>query len=229
MGACGYGVTMTDGADQTRAFVADIAHDLQNPLVGMRTQLEVALAHARSEGIEAWIRQMLAATTEMELLISDLLALAVEEHRDQRPQALVDLDALIRDEVARPRPDTEVTIDADDVIPQKVRGDELSLRRLVRNLLDNAVRHASTQVRVALQVTDRSVVLDILDDGPGVPTEHREHIFDRFYRADPKREGTGLGLSIVRQVAERHDGTVAMLPCGPGEGAHFRVELPIPD
>jgi len=222
---------MGEAADQTRAYVADVAHDLQNPLTGMRAQLEVALAHATSPESESWIRSMLSATTEMGLLVSDLLAIAAEEHPDlPAPQELVDLDALLREEVLRPRPETEIEIDVSRVTAHKVRGDEISLRRLVRNLLDNAVRHASSQVRVALERESDSVVLDVVDDGPGVPEEHRERIFERFYRADPKRgHGTGLGLSIVRQVAERHDGGVVMLPLAPGDGAHFRVTLPIPD
>lgn len=221
---------MGDSAERQRAFVADLAHDLQNPLTGMRTQLEVALAHARSEARESWIRQMLAATTEMELLVGGLLALAVEEQSDQPvSRELVDLDALIRDEASRPRPATEVSIDTAEVSPMKVRGDETSLRRLVRNLLDNAVRHATSQVRLMLTTDESWAVLEVVDDGAGIDEEHRERIFDRFYRVDPRGEGTGLGLAIVRQVAERHDGHVAMLPGGPGEGAHFRVDLPIPD
>jgi signal transduction histidine kinase len=216
---------------RTRAYVADVAHDLQNPLTGMRAQLEVAMAHATSEASRAWIRSMLSATTEMGLLVSDLLAIAAEEHPDlPAPDDLVDLDTLLRDEASRPRPETDVVIDVSDVTPHKVRGDEISLRRLVRNLLDNAVRHASSQVQIALEPSDGRLVLDVVDDGPGVPEEHRERIFERFYRADPQSgQGTGLGLSIVQQVAHRHLGTVAMLEGAPGEGAHFRVVLPIPD
>jgi signal transduction histidine kinase len=222
---------MGEPTDSTRAFVADVAHDLQNPLTGMRTQLEVALATARSETAEGWIRSMLAATTEMELLVSDLLALAAEERQDQPlPRDLVDLASLVHDEAGRPRSDEAVAVDVAGVEPLKVRGDETSLRRLVRNLLDNAVRHATSRVRVALSEVGETIALDVVDDGAGVDPVHLDRIFDRFYRVDPhRREGTGLGLSIVRQVAERHLGSVAMLPSGPGEGAHFRVELPIPD
>lgn len=222
---------MGDAADRTRAYVADVAHDLQNPLVGMRAQLEVALTRSRTSEQETWLRSMLAATTEMELLVSDLLALEAKERPDLPPPVdLVDLDSVVEFEAARPRPPTNITIDVSGVQNLKVRGDEISLRRLVRNLLDNAVRHASSRVSLSLRNGQEAVVFEVVDDGPGVPPEHRERIFDRFYRADPKnREGTGLGLAIVRQVAERHGGTVAMLPAGEGEGAHFRVELPIPD
>src|SRR5262249_28998579 len=158
----------------------------------------------------AWIRSMLTATTEMELLVSDLLALAAEERGDQQaPRELVDLHALVRNEVERPRPADDVYVDVLEVTSVKVRGDETSLRRLVRNLLDNAVRHASSHVWLSLTSGSDVVVLEIVDDGPGVDEVHRERIFDRFYRADPSRpNGTGLGLAIVRQVAERHGGTV---------------------
>lgn len=221
---------MGDDIERQRAYVADVAHDLQNPLTGLRTQLEVGIARPESVDVEPWARALLAATTEMELLVSDLLALAAEEREKHPvPRELVDLDALLRDEVARPRPDSEVAIDATDVLPIKVRGDETSLRRLVRNLLDNAVRHARSQVRLALSTDESWAVLEVVDDGPGIDEVHRERIFERFYRVDPQSQGTGLGLAIVRQVAERHDGHVAMMPPSPGEGAHFRIELPIPD
>ncbi len=221
---------MGEAADRQRAYVADVAHDLQNPLMGMRTQLEVALSHVRSEASESWVRSMLAATTEMELLVGDLLALEAEERHDQpAPRDLVDLEALVRHEAGRPQPANTVVVDVDRVGPIKVRGDETSLRRLVRNLLDNAVRHASSEVRLTLRPGAGRIVLDVHDDGPGVPEEHRERIFERFYRAPPVNgQGTGLGLAIARQVAERHEGSVVMVPSEPGEGAHFRVVLPIP-
>ncbi len=222
---------MSEAADPTRAFVADVVHDLQSPLTGMRTQLEVALAHARTPATETWIRQMLAATAEMELLVGNLLSLAEEERLGlPPPRELVDLGTLIHQEAALPRVTGDVAIDLGRVEPLKVRGDETSLRRLVRNLLDNAVQHASAEVRISLSQARDTVVLDVVDDGDGVDEAHRGRIFDRFYRADPQhREGTGLGLSIVRTVAERHRGSADMLPGVPGEGAHFRVELPIPD
>jgi signal transduction histidine kinase len=219
---------VSDAADRQRAYVADVAHDLQNPLTGLRTKLEVALARPDSVDIVSWASALLAATTEMEMLVGHLLDLAAEEDTDRpTPRNLVDLEALVRDEASRPRPDSQVSIDMTEVAPLKVRGDEISLRRMMHNLLDNAVRHASSQVRLALRPEGSVAVLEVADDGAGVDEEHRDRIFDRFYRADPKSGGTGLGLAIVRQVAERHDGRVAMLAGAPGDGAHFRVELPM--
>jgi signal transduction histidine kinase len=173
----------------------------------------------------------------MELLVADLLALAVEEGAGEPPRRdLLDLDALVLEEAARARAATEVTIDTADVSAAPVTGEAASLRRLVRNLLENAVRHAASQVRLGLATAADHVVLDVVDDGPGVDAGDRDRVFDRFFRADPARQpgtrgsggGSGLGLAIVRQVAERHGGSVALLPGAPDEGAHFRVTLPIP-
>jgi signal transduction histidine kinase len=228
---------LEDSAHRQRAFVADASHDLQSPLTGLRTQLEVGLARPADVDVEEWARRLLATSTEMELLVGDLLALAVEEGADEPPRSdLLDLDALVLEEAARARPATEVTIDTAGVSAAPVAGEAASLRRLVRNLLENAVRHASSQVRLDLTTAADEVVLDVVDDGPGVDAGDRDRVFDRFFRADPARQpgtrgsggGSGLGLAIVRQVAERHGGAVALLPGAPDEGAHFRVTLPIP-
>jgi signal transduction histidine kinase len=228
---------LEDSAHRQRAFVADASHDLQSPLTGLRTQLEVGLARPADVDVEEWARRLLATSTEMEMLVGDLLALAVEEGADEPPRRdLLDLDALVLEEAARARPATEVTIDTAGVSAAPVAGEAASLRRLVRNLLENAVRHASSQVRLGLTTAADQVVLDVVDDGPGVDAGDRDRVFDRFFRADPARQpgtrgaggGSGLGLAIVRQVAERHGGAVALLPGAPDEGAHFRVTLPIP-
>lgn len=229
---------LEDSAQRQRAFVADASHDLQSPLTGFRTQLEVGLARPDAVDVEDWARRLLASSNEMELLVGDLLALAVEEGTDEPVRRdLLDLDALVLEEAARARSATEVAIDTSAVSAAPLAGEAASLRRLVRNLVENAIRHASSEVRLGLTTTPDHVVLDVVDDGPGVDPADRDRVFDRFFRADAARQpgprgvggGSGLGLAIVRQVAERHGGTVTLLPAVPGEGAHFRVTLPIPD
>ena len=112
-----------------------------------------------------------------------------------------------------------------------VRGDVDQLSRLVRNLLENAVRHAHHTVTVALSEQDDRVQLDIIDDGPGVPEAWRERVFERFARLDESRTrregGTGLGLAIVREVAHAHHGRVCIVPSE--TGAHFAVTFPVAD
>lgn len=228
---------LEESSDRQRDFVADASHDLQSPLTGLRTQLEVGLARPNEVDVEDWARRLLATSTEMELLVGDLLALAIEEGTDEPVRRdLLDLDALVLEEAARARPATEVTIDTSGVSAAPMEGEAASLRRLVRNLLENAVRHAASEVRLGLTTRPDHVDLDVVDDGPGVDAGDRDRVFDRFFRADPARQpgtrgsggGSGLGLAIVRQVAERHGGTVTLLPGTPDEGAHFRVTLPIP-
>ncbi|GAB3256041.1 ATP-binding protein [Nocardioides dilutus] len=228
---------LEESSQRQRDFVADASHDLQSPLTGFRTQLEVGLSRPADVDVEDWARMLLATCNEMELLVGDLLALAVEEGTDEPVRRdLIDLDALVLEEAARARSATEVAIDTAGVSAAPLAGEAGSLRRLVRNLVENAVRHASSEVRLALRTTADHVVLDVVDDGPGVDAGDRDRVFDRFFRADPARQpgtrgsggGSGLGLAIVRQVAERHGGTVVLLPGEPDEGAHFRVTLPIP-
>jgi signal transduction histidine kinase len=228
---------LEQSSQRQRAFVADASHDLQSPLTGLRAQLEVGLARPADVDVEEWARRLLATSSEMELLVGDLLALAVEEETGEPPQLdLLDLDGLVLEEAARARPATEVTIDTTGVSAAPVMGEAASLRRLVRNLLENAVRHASSEVRLSLSTASDHVVLDVVDDGPGVDDLDRDRVFDRFFRADPARRpgarasggGSGLGLAIVHQVAERHGGRATLLPAATGGGAHFRVTLPIP-
>jgi signal transduction histidine kinase len=223
-------------AERQRAFVADASHDLQSPLTGLRTQLEVALARPDDVDVPALTQQLLSTSTEMELLVGDLLALAVDEGSSAPVRRdLLDLDALVLEEATRARPATKIVIDTTRVSAAPVRGDDVALRRLVRNLLDNAVRHATATVRLQLTTTRDEVVLDVVDDGPGVAEGDRSRVFDRFYRADPARQpgtrghggGSGLGLAIVRRVAERHGGSATLLPGAADEGAHFQVALPI--
>ena len=225
---------LDDAARRQLAFVADASHDLQSPLTGLRTQLEVALAHPDEVDVESWARQLLASSAEMELLVQDLLTLAVAEGETSTapPPAARPRPGSCSRKPPRARPATQVRIDTAGVSAAPVRGDPSALRRLTRNLLDNAVRHASQRVRSRSAPDPAAVVLDIVDDGAGVPDEDRDRVFDRFYRGDPADRGhgtgSGLGLAIARRVAERHGGTVTMLPGAPGEGAHFRVTLPIP-
>jgi signal transduction histidine kinase len=113
--------------------------------------------------------------------------------------------------------------------PVLVEGSELQLRRLVANLLDNAARHAATAVEVAVTASAGTARLEVGDDGPGIPVEHRHRVFERFTRLDEARDrghgGAGLGLAIVLGIARAHRGTVRVEDRAPG--AHLTVELPV--
>jgi two-component system OmpR family sensor kinase len=130
-------------------------------------------------------------------------------------------------------PDRPVELVVDDpAAAVVVTGDELRLRQVLGNIVGNALTHtpAGTPITVQVQAADGWAELDVIDRGPGLPAEQAERVFERFYRADPSRTrahgGTGLGLSIVAGLVSAHGGTVA-LDTAPGEGATFRIRLPL--
>jgi signal transduction histidine kinase len=213
-----------------RQFVADAAHELRSPMAVLRTRLELAGPAEKALAGEA-----LDDVGRLQSLTSDLLLLArLDAHEPLRAQE-VDLAQIVAEEAARPRPRPDVTVvlDLDPDVP--VQGSPEHLRRLVANLVDNAVRHAAASVRVSLAVghdpSGGQAVLDVADDGPGIPTEHHRTVFDRFTRLDHARPrdtgGSGLGLPIARDIATEHGGTLAVVPHPHGSGARLRAVLPL--
>jgi signal transduction histidine kinase len=138
----------------------------------------------------------------------------------------LDLDDIVLEEARRPR---GLPIDTRGVAPAKLRGDRQTLTHLIRNLLDNAARHARGRVAVTTRAEAQRVVLCVDDDGPGIPVLERERIFERFTRgsADRSREtgGAGLGLALVRRITEQHGGRVRALE-SPLQGARMEVVFP---
>ncbi|MEU4446764.1 HAMP domain-containing sensor histidine kinase [Actinosynnema sp. NPDC050801] len=216
---------------QNRRFVADASHELRSPITALRAELEIATAHPDLADWPAVVDAALADTDRLQHLATDLLLLS---RLDDNPAAAVDQDtvdltALVREEVELRRTRHALTIDtADDPVP--VRGSRALLRRLLGNLLDNAERHATTAVTVRLTTTGDHAVLDVLDDGPGIPPEHRERVFDRFTRLDDARTrdtgGTGLGLPIARRIATTHGGSLHVTG-HPTGGARLTATLPL--
>jgi signal transduction histidine kinase len=212
-----------------RDFVADASHELQSPLTALRTQIEVALAHPD----EDWPRlaqSLLSDTEDMERLVRDLLFLArASADAASTPPRLVDLDDIVREEAARLRSRTTAALDTTAVSAAPVLGHTDDLRRLVRNLLENAVRYARSGVRICLVGETTTARLDVVDDGPGVAAPDRDRVFDRFYTSDTSRSpghGTGLGLAIADAIAVRHGGRLELVD--DEAGAHFALTLPSP-
>ena len=216
-----------DAHRRQRTFVADAAHELQSPLASHRAQLEVARSTDDREGWHEAVEDLLADTDRMERLVRDLLFLARQDSAAPAATALLDLDDVVLEEVARARTTTGVAIDVTGVSAAPVRGRRDDLARLVRNLLANGVRHARSRVEVSCRQDAGGATLVVEDDGPGVDPALREAVFERFHRGDPARgheEGTGLGLSIVRAVVEDHGGSVRIADSA--GGARFEVRLP---
>jgi signal transduction histidine kinase len=219
-----------------RQFVTDASHELRNPLAIIRTNADVALTDpdASPDELRQTIATVKRAGDRMSLLVDDLLALA----RRQEPtleHEPVDLGAAVAeasDDFMVPAETRDIVLDRAIAPGVVVTGDREALKRVVANLLDNAVRlaPAGSRIRLATGSEGDRAWIAVADEGPGISPEDQAHVFDRFWRADKARSrsdgGTGLGLAIVRQVVEGHGGEVR-LHSKVGVGSSFVVWLPI--
>ncbi len=208
-----------------RTFVGDAAHELRSPLASLRVQLEVAGRLGPHTDWPAVVQDSLVDVDRLDRLVEDLLALARSDEaggvlRRREPVELDELVTSIGSGYAEAR--VPVTITAAPVV---VDGDADGLRRVVVNLVDNAVRYAKSSVQVTVETGQHSgpngtVSLTVADDGPGIPAAERERVFDRFYRVHESRSresgGTGLGLPIVRDLVRAHGGVVRLADNHPG-------------
>jgi signal transduction histidine kinase len=201
---------LDQAASRQRGFVGDAAHELRSPLASMRAQLEVAVLHP-DQASPTLAADLLADTLRLGRMVEDLLALARLDERAGRPeQGEVELGEVAREVAERtPTGGAEVRLDLDG--GARVRGDRVALGRVVQNLLDNAVRYASSRVDVSVASSpDGLAVLSVADDGPGIPEPDRERVFERFTRLDDARSrdvgGAGLGLAIAREIVRAHGG-----------------------
>jgi signal transduction histidine kinase len=205
-----------------RQFVADAAHELRSPLAVLRTRLEIARPHPLAA-------EALTDVDRIQRLTTDLLLLARLDAGEPVEHAEVDLGQVAAEEAARMRPRPDVRVDLRIEPGVVVHGSGDQLRRLVANLVDNAVRHARTAVGVRLTAGGGAAELEIEDDGPGIPAERHEAVFDRFTRLDEARDrdagGSGLGLAIARDIAAHHGGTLAVVSGPPGAVLRARVPL----
>jgi signal transduction histidine kinase len=212
--------------NRQRQFVSDASHELRSPIASMRAELEVALAHPEAAEWPAVAQRVLGERDRLERLVDDLLQLARLEEAASARREDVDLDDLVLTEAAHAR---RVPIATTGVSAGRVSGDRRSLEQVVRNLLDNAARHATSAVETSVSSVNGHVVLRVDDDGSGVAPEDRERIFQRFARADDGRGrdqgGAGIGLALVQRVVATHGGTVVCTD-SPTGGARFEVTLP---
>jgi two-component system OmpR family sensor kinase len=212
-----------------REFVADASHELRTPLTSVLANLELLEEELEGEQREA-AASALRSSRRMRRLVADLLLLARADAGRAAPHQPVDLSAVVTDAAAELEPmagDHEISVSAHR--GAEVEGARDELHRLVLNLLENALRHTDpgTAVEASVERHNGEVVLSVEDDGPGIPEELADKVFDRFFRGDGDRSGSsGLGLSIVRAVASSHRGTVALEPPLDGRGARFVVRLP---
>ena len=193
--------TLEQARENERRFVADASHELRTPLTALRGNVEHLARHGASAELVADLQ---ADAERLARLAGDLLALSREDSA-----APLDTEVAL-DELARASA-------ADDVVAERVfvRGDREALARSLGNLVENARRHGQGRVALRVRAIDSRVVVEVEDEGPGVPDEEQERVFERF-----QGRGSGLGLAIVRATAERHGGRAYV------RGARFTIELP---
>ncbi|GAB2851168.1 HAMP domain-containing sensor histidine kinase [Actinoallomurus bryophytorum] len=231
--------TARESEGRMRRFVADASHELRTPLSVIRGFAEYYRQRedVPPDELDRLIGRVEDEAARMGILVDDLLLLARLDQQRPLAQLPVDLLALAADSVQDARVvdgEREITLSVRSGSAFIVTGDEVRLRQVIGNLVNNALRHtpAGTPVEVVVRSgmlgDSPAAVLEVVDSGPGMPAEQAERVFERFYRADPARSrgGTGLGLAIVAGLVEAHGGSVSV-DTAPGEGATFRVLLPL--
>lgn len=231
--------------DRMRRFVADASHELRTPLATVRGYAELYRQGAIGPSdVHSAMGRIEGEATRMAAMVDDLLLLTRFDNRESRHgqpaprRDPVDLTVLAADAVQDAlavAPDRSIRLIGEHgpLAPTPVVGDESSLRQVLNNLVNNALRYTPPGSPLEVQVgsDETTAVVRVVDHGPGVPEESRERIFERFYRADSSRNsadgGSGLGLAIVAAIVAAHDGTVGVTSTEPGPGATFTVSMPV--
>ncbi len=214
-----------------RRFSADAAHELRTPIAALRAHIDLAIA-AAGPTPPASLLDAVEQGERLSHLAEDLLTLSsVEAGESARRDSVVRLDELAREviDVMEPIASDQgrklvQTVDAD----LSIQGEPTLLRRLVVNLVDNALRHtpAAAPISVTLRAVDGRAILEVRDEGPGIDPGDAPLVFERFYRGKGGGSGSGLGLAICREIAKRHGGEIELASV-PGRGTTVRVELPL--
>jgi len=217
-------------------FIADASHQLRMPLAVLKTQAEYGLRQQPQAAVQAVLDDMRSTTDQTTRLVNQLLTLARAEPSALAAEelALVDLASLARATAsewvpAARRKRIDLGYDGEEKDALTVRGNPLLLRELIANLIDNAIRYTPQEGRVTVRLAaaDKSIVLEVEDNGPGIPAAERERVFERFYRGKTaSAEGSGLGLAIVQDICRSHQAAVALSEPPSGHGLLVRVRFP---
>jgi heavy metal sensor kinase len=220
-----------------RQFTADASHDLRTPLTALRSVGEVGLREPRTaDEYREIVGSMLEETDRLTRLIDSLLAMSrADAGHVKLERETLDLGALAREAatylgVLAEEKGQQLLVEGEAFVP--VVADRLVLRQALVNLIDNAIKYSPANAPIRIQVSARDAhgVIAVCDEGPGIPVEHRERVFDRFHRVDRARArasgGSGLGLAIARWAVEANGGRIE-LETEEGHGCQFRIVLPL--
>lgn len=217
---------LVQARDRERQFTSDVSHELRTPVTALVSS--ASLLEERLEALDPdarWMaQQMIAEARRLRGLVDDLLEISrLQFGREVVRTSEVDLGRLVDRVIANQRWETSVAYEPASVT---VTTDKSRVERIVTNLVHNAVVHGRESVRVAVRAVEDSVLVEVRDDGPGIPALHLPHVFDRFYKADPARPGgSGLGLAIAAEHARVLGGSIDVTSVE-GSGATFTLRLP---
>jgi two-component system sensor histidine kinase QseC len=228
-------VRMEDALERERRFSADVAHELRTPLASAMINLESAMTTADPVEANATLANAQHGVAALARRIEQLLALArLESGAASGQRAAVDLVAVAMDVIEELAPviaESGVELSVARPAPHVViQGYEAAIAALLRNLLENALRHvpAGGQVQLSVDRGEHAALIDVIDDGPGIPAERRASVFARFHReAGSRGDGFGLGLSIVQRAAQLHDARIELLDSPYGRGLRVHVAIPL--
>jgi len=218
-----------------KRFISDAAHQLRTPLAGLKSQAELALAASQDPQVRARLERVRESATRSAHLVTQLLTLARAEPESamKQGQVSVDLSALARELAVEFVPRAlqlgiDLGLDEANTETVCVTGNPLLLREALANLIDNALRYAGkgAEVTVRARQAGDTAVVEVDDDGPGIPSSDHERVFERFVRGTHDGNGCGLGLAIVREIVQQHRGEVALFNVLPN-GLRVRVSLPL--
>ncbi len=221
---------LSTAIDAQQRFIADAAHQLRTPLAGLKAQITVALKEPDPEQRQLALRQLNTSSERTIRLVNQMLALArVEPGADKLGAARpIDLNVLAREATREWVPVAirkQIDLGFEEPAqPFLLPGEELSLKMLLDNLIDNALRYSPPGSRVTVRVrSGDTTTLEVEDNGPGIPPHARELVFERFYRVSQNEEGSGLGLSIVREIVHLHQAEITLETPPDGQGTLVKV------
>ncbi len=227
---------LKEGFEREKRFAADAAHELRTPLAALKAQAQVALNSNDIEEKNQALQKLIASVNRSTHIVQQLLTMSrlVPEATSLHDEDEVNLGKLSREILAMLAPSAvekqiELEFESEDKIP-KIKGNPTALGILIRNLVDNAIRYCNENGRVIVKLLKQGneVVLEVTDNGPGIPPELQARVFERFFRVlGNKSPGSGLGLAIVQQICVLHGGRVVLDTPEEGTGLIVRVYLPI--
>jgi two-component system, OmpR family, sensor histidine kinase QseC len=219
-----------------RRFAANAAHELRTPIAGLKTQAQVALRSVNPQQHQTALQNIIRSVDRSSHIIDQLLTLSrlapeAKSLDEKRSFNFTRLITHIMSELAPSAIAKQIDLaflPAQDT-PVMLQGNDIALSILLRNLIDNAIRYTPKEgmINVMLRQAPQHIVLQIIDNGPGINEELRSQVFERFYRVDTNQEtGSGLGLSIVKQIADLHHAVIELKTADDGHGLIFQVTFP---